>query len=84
MAREKEGLGKGKKKSKKMIVIALIFIVGLIVGIYLGMEVVPQLLNASQQSELQDCSTAKDLLSQEVDCFLDNCASETVQFCGAQ
>jgi len=73
-----------KKNKKKLLVFAAVFVIGLIIGVYLGLEVVPQALGLSQQSELHDCLTAKNLLSEEVDCFIANCSSESVEFCGAQ
>ena len=84
MARKKERpLGTEKKvKSKKKIVFLAVFVIGFIIGAYAGMQLIPQLIGLSQQNELQDCLTAKTLLSQEVDCFIENCSQEAVGFCG--
>ena len=84
MAEKKEKDSKASGWQKKLLLFGLIFVIGLIVGAYLGAEIVYPVLKggalSAQQSELAACK----LLREENDCLLQKCSASVVEKCGSE
>lgn len=82
---KKEGFEKTKKKGakkKKAVFFTAVFVIGLVIGLYLGSQFLYPYLNAPQLQAQADELKACDLLRQENDCYLNNCPQEIIEQCG--
>ena len=59
----------------------IIFLIGLILGAYIGVEYAYPILKKAQVQEKSELTTKHNLCVQEVDCYIQRCPEETVNSC---